>query len=328
MAVREASTGAGRESLPARQRDLMRRAIRLEWITLAFKVVTIPLVGIVAGQSQAMKTAWYEDILELLPPVAFLVAARTIRREPGPKHPYGRHRDINVSHLVASGALLAMGVYLLIESTLSLVHGERPPIGAVELFGHSVWLGWLMIVVMIISAIGPVILGRLKLKLVEELHDKVLYADADMNKADWMTAVATVVGILGVGMGWWWMDAATAVVVSFSIIRDGWTNLRTSVRDLTDARPTDMEGNVHPMLDKAVNAAREEPWVASALGRFRDMGHVLHVELFVVPRAGHELSVGELTGLRQKLEQLDYQLHDVVVVPVAEIPDCITDAKR
>jgi len=58
------------------------------------------------------------------------------------------------------------------------------------------------------------------------------------------------------------------------------------------------------------------------------MGHVLHVEMFVVPRAGHELSVGELTGLRQKLEQLDYQLHDVVVVPVAEIPDCITDAKR
>ena len=83
MAVREASTGAGRESLPARQRDLMRRAIRLEWITLAFKVVTIPLVGIVAGQSQAMKTAWYEDILELLPPVAFLVAARTIRRNTG-----------------------------------------------------------------------------------------------------------------------------------------------------------------------------------------------------------------------------------------------------
>ncbi|HRL81685.1 MAG TPA: hypothetical protein PLK46_15340, partial [Propioniciclava sp.] len=32
----------------------------------------------------------------------------------------------------------------------------------------------------------------------EQLHDKVLYADADMNKADWLTAAGSIVGILGI----------------------------------------------------------------------------------------------------------------------------------
>ena len=40
------------------------------------------------------------------------------------------------------------------------------------------------------------ILGRMKLRLAHELHDKALYTDADMNKADWETAGAACIGIL------------------------------------------------------------------------------------------------------------------------------------
>ena len=50
----------------------------------------------------------------------------------------------------------------------------------------------------------PVIFGHLKMKPPKMLHDKTLYADAMMNKADWMTGLAGIVGILGIGMGWWW----------------------------------------------------------------------------------------------------------------------------
>lgn len=316
----EASTGRGHEALPDTQRKLMAKAVRLEWITLLFKVVTIPLVGVVAGQSQAMRTAWYEDILELLPPIAFLIAARQIRREPDLQHPYGHHRSIGIGHLVAATALFAMGVYLLIDSALSLLGGERPPIGTVVLFGHSIWLGWLMMIVMFVSALGPVILGRMKLRLVEDLPDKVLYADADMNKADWMTAVATIVGLLGVGYGLWWMDAATAMAVSVSIIHDGVTNLRSAVGGLTDAQPKDVHGKKHGAIDKAINAAASEPWVQQAAGRFRDMGHVLHAEVFVVPVDNNAATLDNLAALRTRLEDMDYQLHDVVVIPVESIP--------
>src|SRR5690625_2674094 len=99
--------------------------------------------------------------------------------------------------------LLMVGL-LVFESISALIRQEKPPIGVVVLFGQDMWMGWLMIVVMAISAIPMVILGRIKLRLAKELHDKLLYADADMAKADWGTAAATIIGVLGIGLGFWW----------------------------------------------------------------------------------------------------------------------------
>ena len=64
-------------------------------------------------------------------------------------------------------------------------------------------------------------MGRIKLRYAEQLSDKVLRADADMNKADWLTGLATAVGVLGIGLGFWWADAVAALVVSISISKDG-----------------------------------------------------------------------------------------------------------
>ena len=64
------------DALPERQAAALRRAIHLEWATLAFLAVAITLVGIVMGGSQAMRAAWVEDLLSLAPPLAFLIAVR------------------------------------------------------------------------------------------------------------------------------------------------------------------------------------------------------------------------------------------------------------
>src|SRR5699024_12496427 len=91
----------------------------------------------------------------------------------------------------------------------------------------------------------------------EQLHDKVLFADADINKADWSTAVATIAGVLGVGLGLWWADAVAALLVSLSILRDGVKNLRGSIGGLTDAEArTYDEQEPHP-LTRAVGVGAE-----------------------------------------------------------------------
>ncbi len=88
--------------------------MRLEWVTLAYMTSAIAVLALVLGQSQAMKAAWVEDVLGLLPPLAFLIALRYDRRDP-------------------------------------------------------------------------------------TRASKVLYADAEMNRADWMTAGAAIVGIVASG---------------------------------------------------------------------------------------------------------------------------------
>lgn len=318
----ERETGAGPRghALPEDREKLLRKATRLEWVSIAVLAVTVTLVGVVSGQSQAMKAAWTEDLLSFLPPIAFLVAARFIRKPADPRHPYGHHRAIGVAHLVAATALLLMGSLLIVHSVMGLVEGEKPPIGILVLFGHDVWLGWLMIAVMTVTGIPPVILGRMKMKLATPLHDKVLYADADMNKADWSTSLATIVGVLGIGVGLWWMDSAAAIVVAASIVKDGVTNLRGAVGDLTDTRATTLEGKAHPLIADIERVASEAPWLSTAAARVRDQGHLFHAEVFVVPRPGQDPSVEQIEDLQQRLQKLDWKLHDVVITPASEIP--------
>lgn len=324
--VEEASTGSGHDALPEEQQEQLKKAIRLEWITIGTLVVTVALVGLVAGQSQAMRAAWLEDMLSFLPPIAFLIATRVIRIGPNLRHPYGHHRSIGVAHLVAATALLIMGGFLIFNSVMSLVNVEKPPVGLTVLFGQEIWAGWLMVVVMAASGIPPVILGRMKMKLAEPLHDKVLYADADMNKADWSTALATIIGVLGIGIGLWWMDAAAAIVVAVSIISDGWRNLKAAVEDLTDTRAMTFDEKEHPLTDEIEDITRAVPWVAQADARVRDQGHVFHVEMFVVPKPGQDPTVKQLHDLRETLHDVDWKIHDVAVVPVPEIPTYLTDA--
>jgi hypothetical protein len=62
--------------LPPDLQRTLRRARQLEWLTVVYMASAVVLLALVLGSSQAMKTAWIEDLLGLIPPVAFLVAIR------------------------------------------------------------------------------------------------------------------------------------------------------------------------------------------------------------------------------------------------------------
>lgn len=312
----------GHTELPEDQERALRRAVRLAWLTIAFLVTAVTGVYLAMGSSQAMKAAWMEDMLSFIPPVAFLVAVRRTRRPPSPEHPYGYHRAVGVGHLVAATALLAMGAFMVFDSASGLVKAEHPPVGLVEIGGLTLWSGWLMIAVMAYTAVPPVLLGRAKMPLAEALHDRVLYADADMNKADWMTAVGAIVGILGIGLGLWWADAVAALFISGSILKDGITNLKVAVAALMDARAETYDGrDPHPLVIAIDEQLTALDWVEEAGSRVRDQGHVFHVESFVVPRPGYQPSLEDLRLAREQVVDLDWKVDDMVVVPVEELPE-------
>ncbi len=309
------------DELPEKQTELLRKAIRLEWISIVAMAFVITAVGLAAGQSQAMKTAFAEDLLSLLPPIAFLVGMWRVGKGVDLRHPYGHHRAIGAGHLVSAVALLGFGLSLVIDGAMTLAKGERPPIGAFSIAGFTFWSGWLMVGVMAISVVPPMILGRMKLKLSEPLHDKVLAADADMNKADWSTGLATIAGVLGIGMGLWWADSVAAIAVATSILKDGFTNVRAAVADLLDARATPIDTmEAHPVIQQQADVARAADWVDRAAVRVRDMGHVFHSEVFVVPVADHQPHVAEIEELRRRCQEVDWKTEDTVVVVTEHLP--------
>ena len=147
--------------LPPDKHEMLKKAVRLEWISILYLLSAIVLLYFTLGSSQAMKAAWVEDILGLPPPIAFLVASRVRNREPNDKFPYGYHRATAIAYLCASVALLALGAFILYDSVSKLLRFEHPPIDLVKPFGdRPVWLGWLMLGALAYSAVPQVFLGR------------------------------------------------------------------------------------------------------------------------------------------------------------------------
>lgn len=309
------------EKVPPGIARTLRSGVRLEWVTIITQAVTVTLIFLVLGNSQAMKTAWIEDMLAFIPPIAFLLGVHVTRRPANARHPYGYHRSIGIAHVVAGTALLVMGGYLIVDSALKLITVEHPTIGGITVFGHTLWLGWFMMLVLVITGIPPLILGRMKLKVAPPLHNKVLFADADMSKANWMTSLAAVLGVAGIGWGWWWTDSVAALVIAGSILKDGITNLAAAVGGLMDARPTTVDNKEpHPLLGTAEEYLQGLDWVRGARVRARDEGQVFHLEGYVLPRATEPVSPELLETARRGLLALDWKIRDVVIAPVTQLP--------
>ncbi len=298
----------------------MSKAVRLEWLTLAYMVTALVAVFFALGSSQAMKAAWLEDMLSLVPPAAFLIATRYRDRRPTEEMAWGYHRAISVAYLAGSIAIVALGAFVLFDSSHKLIRGEHPAIGLVELWDWHFWQGYLMLAVLLYTGIPPVILGLMKKPLAEKLHDKVLYADAEMQRADWMTAGAAALGVIGIGLGLWWADAVAAALISLDITHDGFSNLRRAVVDLMDQTPTTIDqDDMDPLRDKLASMLQNLDWVEEVEVRLREEGQVYFGEAFVVPSDETNIThnVGEAL---KRARDLDWRIHDLALTPVRRLP--------
>ena len=228
------------------------------WTLFWISTISV-LMYLVMGQSQAMKTAFIEDVLSLVPSITFLIAASLEHKPPSQKFPFGFKRFNSIAFLISATALLSIGSFMAYEAVMGLLKMEHPSIGAISVFGMDLWLGWVMLAALAYSAIPPVILGRMKKPIAEKIEDKVLFTDAQTQKADWQTALAGMVGVVGIGLGIWWADAAAALFISLSILRDGWKAIRKSAAELADGAPRELDSQeidaeAQEVMDKLAQA--------------------------------------------------------------------------
>ncbi len=298
-----------------------KRAKKLEWITVVYLITVVVLMYLVVGSSQAMKSAWLEDALGMFPAISFLVASGIYRKPPNKKFPYGYHRAFGIAYFAGAISLFAMGSFLALDSSITLIKAEHPTIGSTMLFGHQIWMGWVMIVVLVYSAVPAMILGHKKMPLSKKLHNKILFTDADTQKADYMTALAAMLGILGVGFGLWWADATAALFISFSVLGDGIKNLKNSVKDLSDRHPVHVHDKKEDKLIREVEKlVRNWDWVSDARVRFREHGQVYFGEVYVLVKHPENLTANIEDGLRE-IKAYNWKLYDMTIMPVLSLPE-------
>ncbi|MBN8850110.1 MULTISPECIES: cation transporter [unclassified Sphingomonas] len=266
-------------TFPPNLRPVMAKAVTLEWWNVGLSLSTVAVIGLVLGQSQTMKTVWLEDMLALIPPIVFLISAHfELRRGRSRRFPFGFERGNSLGFFIAAAALTGVGLQLLIDASFKLFSAEHPTIGSVTFFGQDIWLGWLMLGAQFYALIPPFIIGRLELPLAEQLSDKLLHTDALMNKASWHGGAAGCAGIIGLGLGYWWADAAAAAFISVGIIYDGVIAFRVATAELIDGAPCALSG--HGLAKDALELQESlEKRFPNAEVRLRETGRVIRAEI-------------------------------------------------
>lgn len=297
------------------------RAIKYEWISFIYMISAAIFSFSVMSNSQTMKTVWLEDTLGIIPPASFLITSKIIRWKPTRNFPYGFHKTSGIAFLSSALALFALGIFLFCDGLIVLLNQEHPTIPSIIIFRHEIWLGFLMIVALLWSSIPSMVLGHIKLPLAHRLYDKVLYADSKMNKASWMSGFASILGIIGIGLGYWWADALAGIIISINIINDGFNNVKQAILDLLDEIPKAIGSN---KTDKLISEVRSlidtQEWITSAKLRFRDEGHVFFGDILVETN-NKTISIDKIDELQQKILNINWRLHDIIIMPTVTI-DC------
>jgi len=304
---------------PPEQARLRDRARKYAWRSIVLVTISGIVLFATTGRSQTMKTMWITDYLSIVPSIGLIVA---LRRELAPatkRFPFGHFRVISICFLLTATVLLSMGVWLLADSGMKLARQERPPIGAMMLFGHPIWAGWTMMAALVYSMFTGMYVGRIKEPIAKDLHSKAIEAESATNRNEWYSEGAAIFGILLVGFGFWWADAGAAALISLQIVREGWQNLRQVIGDLMDEAPTKLGTHELEDLPGRVKERIEQlDWVREAAVRLREHGHLITGEVLVIAGSESDL-VPKIESAQQELHRMDWRLHSIAIMPVSHL---------
>ena len=179
---------------------LVRRGFVLEYVTLGWNVVGIVILAIsaIAARSVALAGFGLDSLIEI---GASTVVVWELSGA-------GEERQRRGLALIGY-AFAALGLYLLIQSSLVLASGYRPrhsPLG----------IAWTAA-----TAIAMFILSAGKARTGGQLGNRVLRTEGRVTAIDGILATAVLVGlILNAAAGWWWADPAAGYVLVYYAARE------------------------------------------------------------------------------------------------------------
>jgi len=179
---------------------LRRAGIGLEIATLAWNVVGVVLLAILAWRSASVALLGFglDSLIEIgaSTVVIWELTGTDERRQ---------HRALRL----IAWAFVLLAAYLLVQSTVALATGHRPT----PMVGGIVWTA-LTALAMFALAWGKRAVGR-------RLGNPVLLTEARVTVIDGILATSVLVGIvLDYALGWWWADSAVGLIIVFYAARE------------------------------------------------------------------------------------------------------------
>ena len=197
-------------------------------VTLVGSVLdlTLGIAKIIIGylaHSQALIADGIHSLSDLGTDFMVLWAARHAHRKPDRDHPYGHGRIETVATVALGMALVAVAAGIAWES----LH---------RLFEPDLLLqpGPLALAVAVVSVLSKEWIYHYTMRVAKRYNSNMLKANAWHSRTDAISSIVVVIGIIGVMLGYPFLDAVAAVVVALLIAKIGWDLSWSSLRELID----------------------------------------------------------------------------------------------
>jgi len=204
--------------------------------------------------------------------VAALIAYLAVKKScqpPDEGHAYGHGKFENVAAAAEALLIVLAAVWIVYEAAEKL-HSITPALEYVELG----------IVMMAISIGVNQRVSKKLFQVAKETGSHALEADALHLRADIWTSVGVLVGLAIIKLtGFFWLDPAIAIIVAAIVFKAGYTMIKKSVNELTDASlPEEEENKVRDILNRhpAVIAFHRLRTRRSGSYRLIDVHLILH----------------------------------------------------
>ncbi len=218
--------GAGPSAVDARDRAArVRRVLQVVlWLNLAVVGVKAG-VWLLSGALSVLAEVGHSS-LDAVNNVFALTLARVAGRAPDEDHPYGHQKFETLGALALVGVLSVMVFELLQQAVTTLATGRH----------HSGDIGPLALGLLGLGLAAGIAITRYESRMGKRLGSDLLLADAAHTRADVLTTVAVLVGLVAIRMGYPVADPVATIVVAGLIAHTGWEIVRETVPVLVDTR--------------------------------------------------------------------------------------------
>jgi len=258
--------------------------------------------GLFAG-SIALIADGFHSLSDMVTDIAVLLGVHFGSKEPDEGHPYGHGRIETFAAGLIGTALAGIGAAMIWRSAIDIAAGKR------------VELGFLVLIVAIISIATKEFLYRITKKVAVRSHSSALYANAWHHRSDALSSIAVVIGFVSFRLGFKYGDQLAAVAVGLMIIMVAVRVIGDCLRELTESA---VDADTIEHIKRIINAdSAIRQWHKL---RTRTVGREVFLDLHIL--VDPDLNIAAAHEISESLEKtLAQQVNRPVNITVHIEPD-------
>ncbi|KAB8332050.1 cation transporter [Scytonema tolypothrichoides VB-61278] len=203
-------------------RATVRKVLIITLLLNIFVMVLKAVVGNLTGSLSLIADALH-SVTDSANNILGLIASRFSSPRPDREHPYG-HLKFEAVGALGISAFLGIACFEILQGAIErIINGGKP----VKISPPELWLLLVVLGVNIFVAFYERAVGQ-------RVKSPILIADAKHTMSDIWVTISVIAGLIGVWLGFQWLDLILAFPVALLVFWSGWTVLKENLPWLVD----------------------------------------------------------------------------------------------